>query len=104
MEEAPHIEGWVNTKIQYKYNLKPKTSPSDYADMLLPTKNIGVKINAVLSTIDTVKNMNTSLERSVPDGACYQELKIFNTPDIHHQVGLYIFHVIYPSPQLKMKF
>ena len=55
MEEAPHIEGWVNTKIQYKYNLKPKTSPSDYADMLLPTKKIGVKINAVLSTIDTVE-------------------------------------------------
>ena len=40
-EEASHIEGCVNPKIQEEYNLATKNSPVDYDDMLLPlTKNI----------------------------------------------------------------
>ena len=45
MEEAPSIEGFVNTNIQEKYNLTPKNVPGDYADILLPiTNNIQGKI------------------------------------------------------------
>ena len=41
-EEASHIEGCVNPNIQEKYNLTHKTTPLDYADMLLSlTKNPG---------------------------------------------------------------
>ena len=41
VEEALHIEGCVIPNIQEKYNITPKTSPVDYADMLLPlTKNM----------------------------------------------------------------
>ena len=40
-EEASHIEGYANPKIQEKYNITPKFSPVDYADMLLTlTKNM----------------------------------------------------------------
>ena len=35
-EEASHIEGYVNSNIQEKYNLTPKTSPVDYSEILLP--------------------------------------------------------------------
>ena len=38
VEEDPRIEGSVNPNIQDKYNLTTKTSPVDYADMLLPLK------------------------------------------------------------------
>ena len=34
--EYPCIEGCVNPNIQDTYSLTPKTSPVDYADMLLP--------------------------------------------------------------------
>ena len=40
MEEALHIEGCVNPKIQENYNLTPKTSPVNYADMLLILKKL----------------------------------------------------------------
>ena len=36
VEEASHIEGYFNPNIQENYNLTPKISPVDYADMLLP--------------------------------------------------------------------
>ena len=36
MEEVSLIEGYVDPKIKEKYNLTPKTSSVDYADMLLP--------------------------------------------------------------------
>ena len=39
VEEDPPIEGYVNTKIQEKYNLTPKILPVDYADMLLAITN-----------------------------------------------------------------
>ena len=39
-EETSHIEGCVNPNIQKKYNLTHKTLSVDYADMLLPLKNI----------------------------------------------------------------
>ena len=39
-EEASHIEGCVNPNIQEKYNLTPKTSPVDYADILLTLTKI----------------------------------------------------------------
>ena len=35
-EGASHIEGYVNSNIQEKYNLTHKTSAVDYADMLMP--------------------------------------------------------------------
>ena len=34
----PHIKVCVNPHIWEKYKLTPKTSPADYADMLLPMK------------------------------------------------------------------
>ena len=37
-EEASKIEGCVNPNIQDKYNLTPKKSPVDYADMSIPLK------------------------------------------------------------------
>ena len=41
VEEASHIEVCVKPNIQEKYNLAPKTSPVDYADILLTlTKNM----------------------------------------------------------------
>ena len=44
-EEASHIEGCVNPKVQEKYTLTLKTSSVDYDDMLLPlTKIFSVKI------------------------------------------------------------
>ena len=40
-EEASYIEVCVNSKIQEKFNLAPKNSLVDYANMLLPlTKNM----------------------------------------------------------------
>ena len=55
VQEAPCIEVCLNTKIQEKYNLAPKTSPFYYTDMLLSIKKISrVKINAVLSLIGIV--------------------------------------------------
>ena len=40
-EEDSHIEVCVNPYIEDNYNPNPKTSPVDYADMLLPlTKNM----------------------------------------------------------------
>ena len=38
VEEASHIEGYVNPNIQEKYNLTHKTSSVYYADILLPRK------------------------------------------------------------------
>ena len=38
-EEDTGIEGCVDTHIQENYNLTPKTSPVDYADMLLTRTN-----------------------------------------------------------------
>ena len=40
MEEAPHIEVRINTKIREKYNITPKNSTVDYDDMLLPLTKI----------------------------------------------------------------
>ena len=41
VEEASHIEVCVKPNIKQKYDLTTKTSPVEYADMLLPlTKNI----------------------------------------------------------------
>ena len=40
MEEASHIEGFVNPHIQYKYNHTHKTSPVYYFDMLMPLTKI----------------------------------------------------------------
>ena len=39
-EEVPRVYGCVNTKIQDDFNLSPKTSPVDYADMLLSITKI----------------------------------------------------------------
>ena len=39
-KETLHIGEYANTNIQDKYNLIPKTSPVDYADMLPPIKNM----------------------------------------------------------------
>ena len=55
-EEASHIEGCAKPNIQEKYNLIHKTSSVDYPDMLmLLTKICRVKINAVLSAIESGK-------------------------------------------------
>ena len=41
MEEAPNIEGYMNTNIHDSYNLAPKNLTVDYADILLTiTKHI----------------------------------------------------------------
>ena len=41
MEEAPHIQGYMNTSIYENYNLTPQFLTVDYDDMLLPiTKNM----------------------------------------------------------------
>ena len=54
MEEAPHIEGYMNKNIHDNYNLTPKTLIIDYADMLLPiTKYIEGR-----NEFCTIKNMN----------------------------------------------
>ena len=39
-EEASHIEVCMEPNIQEKYNLTPKNSPVDYANMLLPLNNM----------------------------------------------------------------
>ena len=45
VEEALRIEIFMNKNIKDNYNLKPKTSLVDYANMLLPTeKKCRVKI------------------------------------------------------------
>ena len=41
VDEAPGIEGFMNTKNQDKYNLTPKNLPVYYANMLLTIKNAG---------------------------------------------------------------
>ena len=83
----------MKINIQEKYNLTPKTSPVDYADMLL-------SITKILSEIFTVKIMKESLLQEVPDGVRYQNLKTFNPQDIQNNVSLYISHEISPSPEL----
>ena len=63
LEGGPRIEGYVNKIIQDKYNLTPKHSPGDYADMLLTIKNIyRIKMNTVLSEIGTVKIWRRNLQ------------------------------------------
>ena len=35
---------------------------------------------------------------------CSQVFKTFVSKNLHHHLGIYIFHGIYPSPQVKVKF
>ena len=42
--------------------------------------------------------MKALLAGVVPDSVCYQGFKIFNTKEIHHHLGLYIFHWLYKPP------
>ena len=79
VEEDPRIEGYVNIKIQEKYNPTPKTLAVYDAGTLLPiTENMQGKMNAIVSAIYKVKSMKESLAGAVIDGVCYQYFKTFN--------------------------
>ena len=43
---------------------------------------------------------NASLAGAVLDGVIYKVLKPFNSKEIHHHLGLYIFHGLSQSPQV----
>ena len=48
--------------------------------------------------------MKAELSGSVPDGVCYQKLKILTTQDIQWHVGIYILQGLSISLQLEIKF
>ena len=99
-------KGCVDPAFIAKQNLSHKTKPEDFVGLFLPfgKNQQGTKEMVSFELLTKWTNLNSTLAGAGKSGTYYIDFVPFSVEEIREHAGLYVFHVLSPSPRIEFKF